>query len=353
MNNFDSKQAWPWRTFLVYMCTSCLALLGTVAVFIVIMDPHDHVFFSPPFARAPINTNQRFSYPALARSDRFDSLVIGTSTIRLLNPTLLNEALGGQFVNLAMNSATAYEQRKIHTLFMRQHQHARTLLVGIDKVWCDANEIAERYTRRPFPEWLYDEHRWNDLPHMLNSATLEQAVRQLQYQLGSREPRYGFDGYRHFLPPLADYDLGKARQHIYGGEGSVRERSGAAVQVGDDLRRRWPFPALQDLQRLLAAMPMSARKVLLFVPYHLYIQPLPSTLAGQHMMECKRRVAAIARTLPNTTVLDFMIDSAVTRDDRNYWDALHYTQAIADELVGHIKDGVNDRHGTADMFEFL
>lgn len=49
--------------------------------FIVIMDPHDHVFFSPPFVRALINTNQRFSYPALARSERFDSLVIGTSTV--------------------------------------------------------------------------------------------------------------------------------------------------------------------------------------------------------------------------------------------------------------------------------
>lgn len=166
------------------------------------MDPHDHLFFSPAFDRAPIKTNQRFSYPALARSARFDSLVIGTSTIRLLKPTLLNEVLGGRFVNLAKTSSTAYEQRKIQQLFMRDHNDPRTLLVGVDKVWCAPTGIAERYTHRPFPEWLYDENPWNDLPQIFDSATLEQAARQLEYQLGRREPRYGFDGYRDFLPPI-------------------------------------------------------------------------------------------------------------------------------------------------------
>ena len=353
MNSSGSTQAWSWRTFLLYLCTSCVAALVAVAIFIAIMDPHDHLFFSPNFRRAPINTNQRFSYPALARSPRFDSLVIGTSTIRLLQPTLLNESFGGRFANLAMNSATAYEQRKIHDLFMRHHHNTKTFLLGIDKVWCAAEGSAERYTHRPFPEWLYDENRWNDLPHMLNSATLEQAVRQLQYQLGKREPRYGFDGYRHFLPPLEEYELPRARQHIYGADGSVRERTGPAVQIGDEVRRGWPFPALQDLQRMLVALPASTNKVLVFVPYHLYIQALPSTLAGQQMMECKRRIGAFAHKLPNTTVLDFMVDSTVTREDRNYWDSLHYTQAIADQLVRDIKDGVNNRRGKADVFELL
>jgi hypothetical protein len=74
---------------------------------------------------------------------------------------------------------------------------------------------------------------------------------------------------------------------------------------------------------------------------------MPSSLAGQQLIECKRRVAAFAREIPNTIVLDFMIDSALTREDRNYWDSLHYTQAIADELVRHIKHRVQDHHGRA------
>jgi hypothetical protein len=63
------------------------------------------------------------------------------------------------------------------------------------------------------------------------------------------------------------------------------------------------------------------------------------------MAECKKQVAPLARTVANTAVLDFKIDSALTRVDCHSWNPLHCTQAIADDLDLHIKAGVNDRRG--------
>ena len=63
--------------------------------------------------RAPVATNARFSFPALARSAKFDSAVFGTSTSRLLRPVMLDPEFGARFANLAMNDATAYEQARI------------------------------------------------------------------------------------------------------------------------------------------------------------------------------------------------------------------------------------------------
>ena len=71
------------------------------------------------------------------------------------------------------------------------------------------------------------------------------------------------------------------------------------------------------------------------------------------MAECKKQVAPLARTVANTAVLDFMVDSALTRVVRHSWDPLHCTQAIADNLDQHIKAGVNDRRGKADSFDLL
>ena len=117
-----------WRAFTRRCVAVALSLLLACFAFVALVDPHDHLPLSLPFERAPINTNQRFSYPALARSERFDSAIVGTSTARLLRPSALDRLLDARFVNLSMNSATAYEQWRILELFLRHHPHPDRLL---------------------------------------------------------------------------------------------------------------------------------------------------------------------------------------------------------------------------------
>jgi hypothetical protein len=48
-------------------------------------------------------------YPQILRTRRYDSIVVGTSTIRLLDPVALDRALGGHFASVALLSGTAWE----------------------------------------------------------------------------------------------------------------------------------------------------------------------------------------------------------------------------------------------------
>ena len=48
---------------------------------------------------------------------------------------------------------------------------------------------------------------------------------------------------------------------------------------------------------------------------------------------CKSKAAHVLGAVPNTVVLDFMIRSPLTTEDRNYVDAQHYTTEVATELA--------------------
>ncbi len=342
-----------WRRFWRDATAATLAAALFVAAAIVVVDPYDNIFFSPPLERAPVASNQRYSYPALARAPRFDSAVFGTSTVRLLRPGLLDRELGGRFANLAINSGTAYEQSRLLELFARSHGAIRTVIVGIDNVWCDIGAAPPRYTFREFPEWMYDENPWNDLLHLYNLKTLEVLGRQVAYLAGLRPPKYGRDGYAVFLPPDSRYDLARARRNLYGGDGTPRPPAPGGPPPSAAERAAWTYPAHPTLAAMLRRLPAATRKVLLFVPYHVTRQGAPGSRTFAQWQECKRRLVALASEVGNADVLDFMIPSEITRRDGNYWDGQHYRVAVADRLPALIAEGLRTRRGRADLFRYL
>lgn len=330
-----------WQTFWNWFWRALLTLVLVLAGLVWVVDPYRNIPFSPPLERAPAASNQRYAYPAIARSSAFDSVIVGTSTMRLVAPDWVNRAIGGQFANLSMNSATAYEQMKIAQVFARHHPAARTLIVGIDIVWCETGESVDKYTFRRFPEWMYDANPWNDLQHLLEFKTFEVLGRQAGYLLGLRQARYGQDGYRNFLPPASAYDLEKARLNIYGPEGRKTSSAGNDPVRTDKITPK--FPTHGYLKDLLAAFPQQTRKVLVLVPYHRHHQPAPGSERAMVWQACTDRIAAIAGQFKNAMLLDFMIDSPITRKDENYWDPLHYTNEVAEEFAGLIAMGMSGR----------
>jgi len=114
-----------WSTFLRWLLGASSVLAMLLYAFILLLDPYEVVPFAPSLARAPVSTNQRFSYPALARDASFDSAVIGTSTMRLLDPEYLDALTGARFVNLAMNSATAHFRIIPGREARAEHRHHR------------------------------------------------------------------------------------------------------------------------------------------------------------------------------------------------------------------------------------
>ncbi|MGE4219484.1 MAG: hypothetical protein AB7G39_08560 [Alphaproteobacteria bacterium] len=342
-----------WRRFWRVFLAAAGGAAAFVYAFVLIADPYDTLPFSPPFERYPVSSNQRFSFPALAVRPAFDSAIIGTSTTRLLRPAQLDRLFEAHFVNLSMNSATTYEQMRIYDLFVDTHPAPKVVIFGIDMEWCIQEEMPE-LTFRPFPPWLYDGNPWNDALYLFNFTAVEQAVRQIAQASGLQPVRYGRDGYTDFLPPASEYDLAKAQDGLYHGAApGPRPPADPPEIVTDEMRRGWSFAQHPRMAHMLRRLPAGTVKVLVMVPYHHFRQPVPNSADAAVWEVCKQRLAAIAGAFPNAHTLDFMIPSEITREDRNYWDPLHYSVETAARLGDLIAEGVRTRQGRPDLFRYL
>ena len=77
-----------WREFVTLFLGVLAGTVAGIYVFILLLDPYNVVPFSLPIDRRIVSIADRFMYPQIVRSKRFDSLIIGTSTSRLLDPEI-------------------------------------------------------------------------------------------------------------------------------------------------------------------------------------------------------------------------------------------------------------------------
>ncbi len=316
-----------WRRFFRFCAGIAAIIVGAIYVVVVMVDPWGSLPVSLPLDRVPVTSNQRFSYPALARSPRFDSAIFGTSTSRLLRPAALDPAFGARFANLAMNDATPFEMSSLLGVFNRAHPSAKVVMLGVDSPWCVTGNSFQKLTPRPFPSWMYATNRWRGYAEMFNLFAIQEAGKEFGVLTGLKKPDMGRDGYTSFVPPDSTYDPARAVVHLREAEPRIPsgERAGTS--------RSWLFPALDLLRSDLAALPAETYKLLFFPPYNHRLLPAPGSDGATVWDECKRRVTALAHATPNGKAVDFMLPSPITNDDDNYWDPLHYRVGVADRIA--------------------
>lgn len=322
-----------WRSFIRIFCWAAMLFAGALYLFILLVDPYDNVPFSPPLKREPISTNQRFSYPSLARNPSFDSAIIGTSTLRLLNPQRLNALTSNSWVNLAMNSATAYEQMEMLNLFLKNHPTAKYVVLGIDDAWCRPGTEIQEFTFRPFPPWMYDGYRWNDLLYLFNDKALENSVRMIEYWVGKREAKYDAAGFTDFTKDFGEYNLEKTKALLY--PNGVSEDLPIEPRLARKKQQEFASHRL-----LVEGWPKgtTARLILVQVPLHAdYQRRSRDIISG-----CKQSIATGIQRGLAMQVIDMMQINSMTVDDSNYWDSLHYRRNVAENIMRRISGVISD-----------
>jgi len=331
-----------WEEFLRHLLLGTAIFVGVLYGFVVLMNPYGNLplrLFGP---HVIMDINQRFQYPAIVRSKNYDSFVLGTSTSRLLDPADLDREFGGHFANLAMNDGRAWEQIELARLFFKTVPQVKTVLIGLDVVWCAPDADTARITSRGFPIWIYDENPVNDWFYLFNYTTLEISVRKLGYHLGVKKARWAANGFDVFVPPETTYDLTRAQAHIWeDGPHSVPFASSFYTPSTEE-RNSWTFPALDWLSDLLDKAGSTTRFVFVFMPVHVAAQPQPGSPVAAREAECKRRVAEIAGH-HGIGVVDMRIASAITTVDSNYWDRLHYRLPVGKRIVADVNRALASR----------
>jgi len=319
-----------WRRFWRIAIASIAAPAVALFAFVAIVDPWAAFPLSPPLPRHPASSQARYALPMLARSPRFDSAIIGTSTARLIRPAALDALLDARFVTLAFDAATADEQAHMLALFLRAHPRARYVMIGMDIRWCDPGPEQTRFPGYEFPEWLYAPTRWSGYRSALTLFAIRESWAQLEAMLGLKPPPRAPDGYSAFAGAETAWNLPRALAHI--------AEDGIMPGPPDPQAppASWPTVTLPRLSGMLATMPPATGALLFFPPFAQSYQGPPSGSARRYWAECKRRVSALARARPGTAVADFLIDSAFTRDPANYYDGMHYRTTVADRLAGSL-----------------
>ena len=323
---FSSEDGWKsyWKTFLLTGLSVTLLIYGSFYI----IDPYDCYPFSIKGERVPVSSDARYFHTLLARSDRFDSAIIGASTSRNLQPHQLNPLFQSAFVNLAFNSASAYEQDRMLDLFIRHHANVKTIIWGLDMVWYTTQDEYRRFTRpdEDFPEWLYlpDADRWKQ-PLAFNLKNIEHSFNQLLFMLGLKQFEYGLDGFTsyHRRKPMT---LDQKRMRIYGSKSpKVKKAVYPPTVLSPEKLASLVFPAEVILKAGLDRLPDRTEKILFFPPYHYYHQPAEGSREALVLAEFQRRVARLAERYHNIYVLDFMIRSPFTTNDDLYFDNIHTT----------------------------
>jgi hypothetical protein len=318
-----------WRRFFLAAAGTAGLVTFVVYLFVVTIDPWDALPLSPSLPRKPVTTAARYALPMLARSPQFDSAVIGTSTMIQLNPDRLDHLFGAHFVNLAILKATSYEQVRLLQVFLHAHPSPRFVMIGLDVRWCDP-QPQPQYTDYEFPEWLYEQVRWNGYLRMFNLFAVQEAGRQLWAILGLKQARHGIEDSFAYAEADQRYDAVRAHEMIVA-QGTVQGPADPTAQV-----ERFAYTTYHRLELALAAIPESTRKLLVFVPFVLAYQGPTESPTRAYWAECKRRISSLARNHPNTVVADFMIPSPITADETNYFDVVHYRPKIADQMAADL-----------------
>lgn len=335
-----------WKKFIITFGASLLISSLLLYLFVLIVDPYDSLPFSPRWQRAPMCSNQRFSYPMLAKRGEFDSAIFGTSTVRLMQPSILNNKFDANFVNLSMDSASFHEQYRLFNLFLKHHPAPKYIIFGIDVVWCDASKDVKKLAGRPFPEWLYDRNPWVHPFYMFDTNTLQQAIRQFGYITKKKKARFGLDGYANFLPQDSEYDLERAKKHLYEAKKVLTET------VPDNYESELEIKPIAYMQDMLDKLPKTTHVIFVFVPYHHHHQPSEKTCNGAALKQCKSRFLNFAKTRNNVHIFDFMIKSDITLKDENYWDPLHYNLMVAKRLMDSLEEGMKNKKSALGGYVF-
>ena len=344
-SSISSSDPAAWSRFLRRLLATTAGLCLAIYVFIVLVDPWGVLPLSIPAERPPISTNARYAFPGLARSARFDSAIVGSSTARVFLPDALNAALGTRFVNLGMNAASPYEQTRILEVFLRAHPRAAVVIQGLDLVWCSPGE-PPRYSPRPFPEPFYEASPWPAYREMLSVYALNEAVAQFAVLTGIRRARYGRDGYTRYLPLESLYDPARALAQL---RPITWDSAAPPAAPASPIR----FQGAEFVQASLRAMAPETRAILAFMPLNLGTQPDPATPGGAILGDCKRQIADVARQRPNTILLDFMRASAITREASHYWDEKHFRDAIRDRITAILVEAARGIPGPSPDFAVL
>jgi hypothetical protein len=316
-------------------CFGMLALgAALIAALMVLVDPYDSGRFGAFGIVGVVDRNPWTANASRARDPQFNAAILGNSTGQLLKPERLDEATGLRFVQLVAPGADPRGDIAILEYFAGHHGAIRALVFSVDQPWC--SNVLLPSGKDPFPYWLYEGGALRHLGHLFTWAALDRAFQRISIGRGARQPGRadGYWSYEEVWPVGVKHP-------------SPAEPAKAAPFTGVITD---PFPYAALLASAISKLPLDVAVVLVMPPTFYTELPVAGSREAAVHAACRRAYRSIVSGRPNSNLIDYRIDNALTRDPANFADLIHYREAIARRIEQGIAASL--REGERAKIEF-
>ena len=254
---------------------ACIGTLGAglllVFALMLLVDPYDSGRFGLLGTIGVDDRNTMTATASRARDVNFDSAIIGNSTAQMLEPAELSKATGLRFVQLYVTGANPHEQFAVLDFFLRHHARVGALVFVVDPWWCAHHPIES--PPGAFPHWLYGDSSIAYAARLLSWPAIEHAFQRLSIGLGrhQRMDPTGFFSY--------------------------------------------------EVAVVVVVPPTLSTKV-----------AQPGTAEAAEREACNSALRRVVAGRPHSNFINYRIDNALTRDDANFADFIHYRPILASRM---------------------
>ena len=307
-----------WRRFAVTFLAVFFGGIGSIYAFLLLVDPYDTGRFPTPMNPGIVDTGPRTANASRGRDPRFNAAVFGNSRAQMLDPAKMSETTGLSFVQLTTPGSRPKEQITMMRYFIRHHPGVEAMVLGADERWCGHDPSLP--VTFPFPFWLY-RGDLEYLAHVLSTRAFTTAQNRIRLAMGwvsPTDPR----GYM-------DYETGRVRSF----HPAIVADAGAAVPAKSTDTY---FPALEELDAVLAELPPQIAFVIVMPPVYQTLLPRSGTQVAADLPACKAALARRVVARPRSGFLDYLVDGPISRDPDNFMDQEHYRMNIARLLEARI-----------------
>lgn len=308
-----------------------LALLIGAAFLTGVIDPFFHYHAPLDSLEYPIN-NQRYQNYGILEHFSYDAIITGSSMTENFKASECNELFGVNSVKTCLGGGTFKE-------VVRQLRHAiesnpdiHTIFYGLD-AWLFFESKDAMRTDAEYPDYLYDDSLFNDTEYLLNKSILLQNTLEVLRYTQSGNLTTSFDEYS-FWAQQAVFDTEYVKSNY------VRQEKVSEVPaVGIYFKENAQETLEQNLLPLVAENP-DIQFYFFFTPYSiLQMDSQNQEMLLELQFEVLACVSQQLLSFDNVHLFSFFDDYETITDLDNYFDTLHYSDAINSLMLQRMSRG--------------
>lgn len=332
------------KKFLLKILILCSITIVPLLVFNYIVDPLQ--CFRVAKWYAPLyDSNERVQSGCLARSHKYDTVIMGSSHVENIDFAVIDKAFGVSSIRLTVAASTVYEQNRVLNLALNTGQ-VKNVIWGLDTniIFDTPNRVRDDIV--PFPYYIYEPNWYNNILFLLDPYIIKHYVKMLVHDFTGKYGEFTnlrtLNSWEHLFT--------FSSERVWQAYGSVKQGKMAAMQNTNEKLKVGDINNLstenidKNILELIKANPHVNFRIY-FPPYSiLRFAQLYETDQQKLSAEIKLKEFLVNKLLEqkNVQVFDFQLEKEITHNLDNYKDLTHYKKSVDNFIIGALQ-GQKDR----------